>query len=686
MSLASRASTSAPDEQARPPSAQAGQGGAMAAGPEARLAAALLADAVFAPGADTREASEAPAALLAACLQPSLGAEQHEAFLQELLACLSRPKGAAPAASVEATTVLLAGLADAAERGLGLEALTLALDVVSTLASAARARDAQLGQGGSAAAARLLASAGARAEALAAALSTPPSAPNRPKRRGADAAAAAAALVWNPVAQLCRLVAAGVAAAQAAGDHTSSDAELLLGSLMTARAALRDAGVAPLAALLGTVAPALAPLGGAWDEATEDGPGEGASLSGVADSADRGVRAQTAAVMQLLLGELAAAAEAADAVASKRRAQEGHRTSGSDEEVVSRPEPELTQEQALAVLACAVATAREAIAAQADAAVSSSAAAPASLSLPLPPRTALALAAACSVAATALLPHVRSMGAVDATRILELAAAMRDVGLTAGLTALYRAAHERLRAQALGLSPAAALRVLRAVQGLGWRPSLLLRPLLLPLLRQLRADEDAAETALFGDAPADGPAEPAAAWTASQVLQALTALATLGYTGSLAAPLAQFGTRALLRAHQAAEAGQACGVGGVAAQRLAAPELACLLWACVALRYRGAGVLRPLTQALLQVLAAAGMNEASLGCSGVRTYRAALPVQVLGLLAQPHCPCRSRMQVPPSEAPLRAVAQAVWAAARLGVVSARLVGPCGSPPRLPYTY
>ena len=318
---------------------------------------------------------------------------------------------------------------------------------------------------------------------------------------------------------------------------------------------------------------------------------------------------------------------------------------------------QLTPQQAAALLEVAVAAAEEAAQAAAAAVPSSSTAAEPATPAPIPPQRAAVLCAAIDVAMRLLTPSVRRVDSVsDITRLLVLAHRCQRAGLRPReQRGLLWAAHERLRVLGLSMSPAEAVGVLRACAALKWAPSVLFSELLLPLLRQLQASAAAAAAAAGGPSPASGAGSTSGAddtsalgawgeagsggaasrpWTLREVRSALALLAAVGYDGPMAASLVKLGVGELLRAHHVAataasrRSSSEAGAEGEGAL-LGAEDMTQLLWVCVALRYRGGAVLRPLLQLLLLV--------------------------------------------PAPQVSVRAAAQAVWAAARLGVVGERLV-------------
>ncbi len=234
-----------------------------------------------------------------------------------------------------------------------------------------------------------------------------------------------------------------------------------------------------------------------------------------------------------------------------------------------------------------------------------------------------ALSAASRVACRALERHVPSLGVPTAVELLRQVARCSAAGVWLP-PGLLPAVQERLRAHAPRLTPPAVLEVLRACSAMGWRPAVLLREMLTPVVRDLEAAAGAeAEGAGSGRGGGGG-------WTGARVKDVLMVLAGLGYVGGLAAPLAKLGLALLLKQHVAAMAaagGQARGAAAAAAQQtdaqgrlvLGATDMTSLLWVCVAMQYRGAAVLRLLLHLLLQVGQLAALWCLLCACSHVIT-------------------------------------------------------------------
>ncbi|KXZ52205.1 hypothetical protein GPECTOR_10g836 [Gonium pectorale] len=268
--------------------------------------------------------------------------------------------------------------------------------------------------------------------------------------------------------------------------------------------------------------------------------------------------------------------------------------------------PQLSYGQAVALLS-ATATATEETLQSAPSALASNS----TPEIALQRRRRLAdLRAGARIAFQALTPAVRHLDAPAAIRLLQLLVRANRVRIRPNNVQLLWALHERLRTLAPTLAPAAALDVLRGCVGLRWRPKVLIRELVVPVAAVLQLAADRVADGEGRGLPAIG------AWTAAELHQALVLLGALQYSGPSAAPVVRLGIATLLRERSA---------GGA---RLSVGELSSLLWVCVATRYRGTNVLRPLMQQLLQV--------------------------------------------PPDDVPVAVASQAVWAAARLGIIGRRL--------------
>ncbi|GIL77829.1 hypothetical protein Vretifemale_7309 [Volvox reticuliferus] len=316
-----------------------------------------------------------------------------------------------------------------------------------------------------------------------------------------------------------------------------------------------------------------------------------------------------------LLERLAAAA--ADPVRMRRQADG---TPGANTEMAgTQPLGPLPYGQALEVLTAVTAVAEQMV--ETAPSTSTSAAAPA-----ISPERAAMLRGAALVACRALTPGVRELDAPDAVGLLVLVARAQQAGVRPDFPQLLWALHERLRALATSgcLAPTDVLDVLSGCVSLRWRPAILLRELLLPLLRWLQASEAVAEGAAAAAFTVSGSANirvggdrttaetgggsSMQSWTPRELKVALALLAKLRYNGPLAAALVKLGVGHLLRASGAeagaeTEAAAAAVSNGRESARLSALDLAMLMWVCVAMRYRGATVLRPLLQQLLQTKA-----------------------------------------------------------------------------------
>ncbi|GIL49992.1 hypothetical protein Vafri_6119 [Volvox africanus] len=458
--------------------------------------------------------------------------------------------------------------------------------------------------------------------------------------------------------ELCRLAAA-TARLQRSGVVGSAASDGATAAAATKEAAAHASVV--LAAVQGlplteiSIEAAAALVAAAWKATpvrVSWGQKEGASEAAVGDADGEGGDPPELPehLLVALLERLAAAT--ADPARIRRRADETR--DGTNVEMASGTPPQpLPYEHALEVLT-AVTTVAELMAETAPSTSASAAAAS------IPPERAEMLRAAGLVACRSLTPRVRELDAPDAVGLLMLVARAQRAGVRPDFPQLLWALHERLRALAASgsLAPTNILDVLSGCVSLRWRPAVLLRELLLPLLQWLEAVADGTVDAVFtvsgsasgGVGGQDRTAEAGAggsggmrswswSWSSRELRVALALLAKLRFSGPLATAVVKLGVGHLLRASEA-EAGAATessspspspssssNDGGGA--RLSASDLALLMWVCVAMRYRGATVLRPLLQQLLQV--------------------------------------------PPAHVPVRAAAQAVWAAVRLGVVGERLV-------------
>ncbi|KAG2435477.1 hypothetical protein HYH02_011772 [Chlamydomonas schloesseri] len=621
-SLASSASSSS---SATPGAGSSTGAGTTAAELAAQLVAASVAGAAAGAGGGSGRgrgrsqlSGEELESVVWARLASELGAAEHVVFLRELLSKVrqmapgvgllhlgqqqqqqqqqqvgAKTGQAGPASEQQAARRALVVALSSAAGGLGPEALALALECAAAVHPAADA-DTSTASGG--------------ADALAA------TAVDELLSHTADAAAAVAS---RSADQVCRLAAAALALRSRAG--SSANEAVVARVLAAAEAAqLQTASVSAVAAL---VAAAAAPGGG---------------------------MALPPALVDALLAQLTQAVPA---------------SAGVDAATA-----DLTPQQASALLEVAVAAAEEAAQAAAAAAPSSSTAAEPTEPAPIPPQRAAVLCAAADIAMRLLAPSIRRLdSASDVTRLMMLVHRCQRAGLRPReQRGLLWAAHERLRVLGLSMTPAEAVDVLRACAALRWAPSVLFAELLLPLVRQLQASAAAAaaaagsgggaaaaaaapgsgpggedDTSALGSWGAAGALAASRPWTLVEVRSALALLAAVGYDGPMAASLVKLGVGELLRAHHAAataarggggssstSGGGSSGAEGEAAQ-LGAEDMAQLLWVCVSLRYRGAAVLRPLLQLLLQV--------------------------------------------PAPQVSVRAAAQAVWAAARLGVVGERLV-------------
>ncbi|EFJ52793.1 hypothetical protein VOLCADRAFT_127324, partial [Volvox carteri f. nagariensis] len=607
--------------------------------------------------------------LMTPYLAPHRGEAHHVAFLSALMTALrqllKQRRGIATAAAaagvtpreaaIEAADGLVEALAAAAGH-LGPAPLALAMecaaDAAALLAEAPLADAAALGSGaaGGDAVRRLLAAAAALAD-----------------QRQPSAAAAAGG--GCPPDGLCRLAAAAVRLQRRGvfGSAAAADVSKLLAAVQAT--SLQEVSIDAAAALVAVAARAA--FTSTVAEGTAAASGEEGVLSEAASEGRDGevtiALGLPEPLLEALLRRLAseAEAEAAPATATTSRTvvrRLGDRISPADSPppqlTPPPPAPSLSYDQAMGVLAAVVAAA-EAAAEATPSTSSSSAAAPA---VPcIPAERAAMLRAAGIVACRALTPAVRELDSARAIRLLKLIGRAANFGVRPDFPPLLWALHERLRALAgaSALDPPDVLDVLSGCVSLRWRPALLLRELLLPLLRWLQHAEDAAAAAAAaaGGAAAAAPRveESAAApgarvgvgmeetaegegeggrgagplgarsWTPRELKVCLALLGKLRYSGPIAAAVVKLGVGQLLRAAEAeaAAAGGGSGSGGggsLAAQgaELSASDLAMLLWVCVAMRYRGATVLRPLLQLLLLA--------------------------------------------PPSTVPVKAAAQAVWAA------------------------
>ncbi|GFR43488.1 hypothetical protein Agub_g4574, partial [Astrephomene gubernaculifera] len=488
--------------------------------------------------------------------------------------------------------------------------------------------------------------------------------------------------------KLCGLAAAALrlqrmgaapGAAAAAADGGSDAVSAVLAALQSSPSSLQNASVDALAAVIAAAtdvdlsAGTAAAVATAASEELRDtdalrgfgGRDDQAPSSSSSSPDPLQPAALPAGLLDALLTQLAAAA-AAEAKA-KAAADAAAGTSGTTPPRLRRRRqpstPQLSYEQAFAVLAAATAAA-EAAAGSAPSTSAAAAATTAAEPTPDPQRVA-GLRAASYVACRALALTVRQLDSTSAVRLLQLVARSHKAGVRPDFPPLLWALHERLRVLSSTLSPAGSLDVLRACTALRWRPAVLLRELVLPLLRWLQAGADAhtgglgagAVAALLpedvegrrnvsGDAgggdvddaawrqgwrrrPEEGVLLP---WTPAELKEALLLLASLEFGGQVAASLVKLGVGALLRSHGSAVGARRAGSGGGASAPgavLSPADLSLLLWVCVSMRYRGAALLRQLLQLLLQV--------------------------------------------PSPQVEVRVAAQAVWAAARLGAVSERLV-------------
>ncbi|KAG2500176.1 hypothetical protein HYH03_001758 [Edaphochlamys debaryana] len=655
-SLASMASTSLPAAalaarliagSARSGSAAAGRSGAASssgsvAPGDAPAPGGLGAAAATATGSGTGEllTDREVRSLAAARLEPKLGPAQHTAFLAALQEVSVLAGGAAGGGEG-----LLVALGSAAP-GLGPDALALAMEC----AAAAVPTDGAFGGGGGAATAE-----DKRAAAVRQLLS------------GAVVVAARGPGPECSPTQLCQLAAAAVRLHRAARGADGAVGQAAVESVLTAvrHATLTDASIQAAAALVAAVVPHTE----AVLAATPEGAAPAADGTGL-----RTAVPVPAGLLDVLLSHMAKSTAEADARIEAEASQASAAVeTDSDVDVAgfgttisASPHrrtaptlvPRLSYEQATAVLAAITAAAEEAPPPKAAAAAAATTAPASGASAPPahPPLSAHrveTLRAAGIVAARALVPTVPRLDAACSTRLLHLLGRAARAGVRPNHPPLLWALHERLRVLAYSLSSSAALEALRGCVALRWRPTVLIRELLQPLLRKLQAAagvEAPDEEGLRGRGSRDsgGAAEGAAAggWSPAEVKEALVLLACLGSRGQMPASVLKYGMSYVLESHAVAVAApptpfastlagrggakpEAVAAAGPAGGRLSPEDASQLLWVCVALRYRGVTVLRPLMHLLLQT--------------------------------------------PASSVPVRAVAQAVWAAARLGVVGERLV-------------
>ncbi|GLI63063.1 hypothetical protein VaNZ11_005965 [Volvox africanus] len=444
------------------------------------------------------------------------------------------------------------------------------------------------------------------------------------------------------VDELCRLAAA------AARLHRSGVVGSAARDGTTAAAAMKDAAAHALellAVVQGlpltevSVEAAAALVAAAWKatpvRVSSGQVGASEAAVGNADGQAGGPPELPKRVLVALLERLAAAT--ADSARSRRRADDTQ--NGTNAEMASGTPPQsLPYDHALEVLTAVTAVAE--LMAETAPSTSASATAPT-----IPLERGEMLRAAGLVACRSLTSRVRELDAPDAVGLLMLIARAQRASVRPDFPQLLWALHERLRALAASglLAPTDILDVLSGCVSLHWRPAVLLRELLLPLLQWLQAVADGTASADFtasgsanggvgGDRTAEGTGGGGMqSWSPRELKVALALLAKLRFSGPLATAAVKLGVGHLLRASEA-EAGAATSCSSSnewGSARLSASDLAMLLWVCVAMRYRGATVLRPLLQQLLQV--------------------------------------------PPLHVSVRAAAQAVWAAVRLGVVGERLV-------------
>ncbi|GLC67548.1 hypothetical protein PLESTF_000569400 [Pleodorina starrii] len=601
-------------------------------GRAAQLAAQLVA--LACGGASGGGSISLTAAEVRDLVVPQLYGTQPASFLTALLAALregprmgSVAAPSAAAAAMEgsaggATAGLLEALGSAAGR-LGPVALALAMECTADVAAAAAslAAPGSVGEVGAVAAWQMLAAAAALADQRQS--SPPPSS-------GAEAAC-------TPD-ELCRLAAAA-ARLQRSG-IVGSDGDGSETALAHAAQVLTAVQAAPLQEISVDAAAAL--VAAAWRAA---GGGE---VPG-----SLGFGGLPGPLLDSLLDRIAVAATPKTAAPARRRSDQQQQPAA---DAVAAEPSSLSYDQALGVLAAVVAASEAA----ADAAPSTSDGGGATAAGTVPPDRAAALRAAALVACRAVTPTVGQLDAAGAVRLLHFVARMEHAGVRPNFPQLLWALHERLRALATAdsLAPADVLAVLRSCTALRWRPSVLLRDLLLPLLRWMQLSGEAPEPSFssssssspmaaaavaagaaaaaadraaaggVGDGRGSGSGSAERAWSARELKDCLALLAKLRFSGPFASAVVKMGLGRLLR-DSAAAAGGGGGREAAAEAQLSASELSMLLWVCVSTRYRGAAVLRPLLQQLLQV--------------------------------------------PPARVPVKAAAQAVWAAARLGVVGERLV-------------